>query len=134
MKIVQAQHDLIDNICGLALGEVLDLCKSIEELASFDEFWDDIAIFIILQEVNDPDQVGMRLLSKQWQLVLQELLVYFFRLNSFLRHDFDCEGFACVFVATLFDDAEGSFAQLLALDVSWFDILYFFESFVIVHV
>ena len=47
VHIVEAKHDLVYDVGGLRLGEARELCQSLEELSSLDEFGDDVVVFIV---------------------------------------------------------------------------------------
>ena len=75
VHVVQAKHHLVDDIGGLSFSKAVDLDESLEELASFNDFWDDIIVLLIFQQVYYSDNVWMRFLSEDGQLILEQLYI-----------------------------------------------------------
>ena len=71
MHVIKTEHHLMNDISCLILRKAWNFCKSFEELATFDDFRDNIVVLIVLNQVNDPYDVGVTLLTKNWQLILQ---------------------------------------------------------------
>lgn len=64
MQVIESEHHLLDNVDCLFFRETIELAESFEELSSFNNLRDDIVIIGILTEINDPDDLGMTLASK----------------------------------------------------------------------
>lgn len=71
VHIVQAEHDLMDDVGGLRLGEYGQLRQPFEQLAALHELRHHVVVVVVLDQVHDPDDVGVRLLTQNGQLVLE---------------------------------------------------------------
>ena len=72
MKIIQSEHDLLNDICCLLFCKTLKLTKSFKKFATFNDFWDYVVILLVFHEVNNSDYLRMTLTSKNRKLVLQK--------------------------------------------------------------
>lgn len=134
MHVVQAEHYLADDVCGLALGEAVEFGQSVEQLTALDNLRNDVVIVIIFNEVHNPNDIGMRFFTENLQLILQQFNIDVLLLNRGLMHDLDGEGLLTVLVHAQLDGSEGALAQGFAEEVPIINILQLFELFEITHV
>ena len=64
MHIVQPKHYLVNDVGRLRLGEAGQLREPLEQLATLDQLGDDVVVLRILDQVDDSDDVGVRLLAQ----------------------------------------------------------------------
>ena len=84
VHVVEAEHDLMDDVGGLRLGEACELGQSLEELTALDELGDDVVVFIVFYQINDAYNVWMRFFTKYRKLVLKQFDVYSVYFNLLL--------------------------------------------------
>lgn len=64
MHIVEAPHDLINNVCSLLLCEALDSRESLEQLSSSNVLRDHVVVLGILEKLDDSDNVWVALFAQ----------------------------------------------------------------------
>lgn len=89
VHVIKAKHDLVNDIDSLWLSEAGALGKSVEQLTTFDNFWDHIIIFSIFYQIDNSDNIWVRFFAQYGELILQKLNVDLLLLNSSLSHNFD---------------------------------------------
>ena len=123
VHIVESEHDLVDDIGSLGLREAVDLDESLEKLAAFDYLRDYVVVLLVFQQVDYSDDVWMRFLAKDRELVLKELDVNLLLLDSLLLHDLDRKRLLAVLVHAEAHCSERSLAQSLAEEIPLIDVL-----------
>ena len=76
----------MDNVGRLRLGEYGQLCEALEQLAAFDELRNDVVVVVIFDQIHDTDDVGVRLLAKDGELVLEKLYIDLLFFDLFFDH------------------------------------------------
>lgn len=89
---------------------------------------------MILHEIDNSDDVGVRLLTKDGQFVLKQLYVDLLLFDGLLLHDLDGKSFATALVHAQTNNSERSLAQCFTKYVSVLNIPHFLELFVIIDV
>lgn len=123
----------MDDVCCLALREMGQLGKALEQLASFDQLRHNIVVFLVFDQVDDADDIRMRLLSQDRELILQELDINFLFLNLPLGHYFHRKDLSRRPVRAVPDDTERSFSKLVSKRISVFDSVHELELFEVVY-
>ena len=59
MQAAQRHQQLLDNVDNLALSEALFFVEKFVKVASTHILHDDVVLFIALEQLNDPRDVGM---------------------------------------------------------------------------
>ena len=70
MHIIKSEHDLTNYVGCLTLRKAIKLRQTIKQLTAFDNLWDNIIIFIVFDQINYPNNIRMRLLAEDLQLIL----------------------------------------------------------------
>lgn len=134
MHVVQSKHHLVDDVGGLTLSEARDLGEALEKFTASNKLRNNIITFMIFHEIDNSDDVGVRLLTEDGQFVLEQLYVNLLLLDGLLLHDLDGKSLTTALVHAQTDHSERTLAQCFAEYVSILDIPHFLELFVIINV
>ena len=127
MHVIEPQHELVNYVGRLTLCESRQLGEFVEELSALSQLGDDVNVVIVLDQIDDPDYVWMRLLAKNLELVLEQLNKNVRLFNQSLFDDFHGECLAAVSVLTDLDNSELATAQSFAESVPALDVFDPFE-------
>lgn len=111
MHVIKSQHELVNYVGCLSLCESIRLSESVEKLSTLSQLRNHINVDIILNQIDYSDKIGMRLLSENLKLVLEELDKDVWPLNQFLVDDLHRKGLTTISVLTYFDNSKLSFSQ-----------------------
>lgn len=88
---------------------------------------------MILHEIDNSDDVWMRLLSEYRKLILEQLNINLLLLNGLLLHDFNCKSLTTAFVHAETDNSKSSLTECFSENITIFDISHLLELFVIIY-
>ena len=122
----------MDYIHCLAFSKAGYFGQSLEKFATFNKFWYNIVIFIILDQIYYSDNVWVTLFPKNGEFILKQLNINLLFLYCSFLHDFDCEGFSAVLVHTKSDDSKCTLSEGFTKSISIFNVPYFLELLVVI--
>lgn len=124
----------MNDIGCLTFSKVCHFGESLEKFTSSNKLRNDIITFMVLHEIDNSDDIGVRLLTENGQFVLKQLHVNLLLLDGLLLHDLNRKSFSTTFVHAESDDSKCSLAKCFTEYVSILDISHFLELFVIIDV
>ena len=132
-RVVEAKHDLAHDVGGLALGEVVQPCESVEELTALHHLRYDVEVVFVFDQVHNSDNIRMRLLTQDAELILQQLDVDVLLLYRSLLHYLDRERLLGILEHAQFDCPECTLSKRLAKQISVLNILELLEFLEVGH-